>query len=171
MEKLIKELKDAVSANHQFATEETLRKIYELQGKKFVKPNILATNITIKELENNFKVEFANEEGYIGYYVSIEEPRNKKLIQKINDGKRQLITDIQTIIGVGYYIFRTDAQYKKLDDVDKPLQVNLIDLQVLHDGQIIITVKYKNEYNVEEKTKKIEDFSMAEIIEIIKHIK
>lgn len=172
MEKLIKELKDAVSSNHQFATEEALRKIYELQGKKFVKPNIRATNITIKEIGNNFQVEFANEEGYIGYYVSIEEePMNKKLIQKIIDWKQQLIADIQTIIGVGYYIFRTDAQYKRLDAIDKPLQVKLIDLQVLHNGQIIVTVKYENEYDVEEETKEIEDFSMAEIIEIIKHIK
>lgn len=171
MEKLIKELKDAVSANHQFATEEALKKIYNLQGKKFIKPNIRAKNISIKELGNNFQVEFANEEGYVGYYVSIEEPKNKKLIQKLIDIKQQLIADIQEISGVGFYIFGPDASYVRLDITDKALQVTLKDLQVLPNGQILITAKYENADFVEEETKEIEDFSMAEIIEIIKHIK
>jgi predicted DNA-binding protein len=44
-------------------------------------------------------------------------------------------------------------------------------LQVLSDGQILITAKYENADFVENQTKEIEDFSMAEIFEIIKHIK
>lgn len=171
MENLIKELQDAVAANHQYATEEALRKIYEQQGKKFVKPNIRAKNISIKKIENNFQVEFANEENYIGYYVSIEEPKNKKLIQKLIDIKQQLIADIQEISGVGFFIFESDASYVRLDITDKALQVTLKDLQVLPNGQILITAKYENADFVEEETKEIYDFSMAEIIEIIKHIK
>lgn len=171
MENLIKELQDAVAANHQYATEEALKKIYEQQGKKFVKPNIRASNITIKEIKNSFQVEFANKEGYIGYYVSIEEPKNKKLIQRLIDIKQQLIADIQNVSGVGFYIFESDASYVRLDITDKALQVTLKDLQVLPNGQILITAKYENADFVEEETKEISDFSMAEIIEIIKHIK
>lgn len=104
--------------------------------------------------------------------MSIEyEPKNKKLIQKLIDIKQQLIADIQQISGVGFYIFGPDASYKRLDGWDKALQVTLIDLQVLSDGQILITAKYENADFVEKQTQEIEDFSMAEIFEIIKHIK
>jgi len=104
---------------------------------------------------------------YVGYYVSLEEPKNMKLLEQFESMKEDLVKKIRETVEVGYYCFLKPSAYRRINDNFNVQVVDLLCLQCTERGDVLVTARYDGE----EATENILYFSMDEIFEIIKHIK